>query len=258
MARFLDRATPKYLEYNGVRITGYPFTIAGWLYLYAGGNFPTFLSFATTTEDIDQVWLTLNSSEVARARVDNGGTTGTAQTANAATVNAWNFAIAVFASSTSRTVRLNNGAKDEDTTDLAFPSGMDSTALGIIHETSLLYKTDGYLAEIVLWAAALTDGEQRIARYVPPWRIRPESLAGYWPLRQGHTWDRDVSGNGYHMTPYGSPGWAPHPGHARRYWHDRDLELVMEPPAVVAAAAGLAGDRGILRGMLRGVGRGVR
>jgi hypothetical protein len=80
------------------------------------------------------------------------------------------------------------------------PSGTISTSAEAYHignRGPLDRDFDGRLAEFAVWDVLLADGEVRaLSRGVSPLRIRPQSLAGYWPLYGASSPEPDFTGNG--------------------------------------------------------------
>lgn len=70
----------------------------------------------------------------------------------------------------------------------------------------------GRLADVAVWAAGLTPAEiGALAKGASPLRVRPQSLAAYYPLwGVGSSGDPDLSGNGQHLTEVGTVGIADH------------------------------------------------
>jgi hypothetical protein len=64
----------------------------------------------------------------------------------------------------------------------------------------------GELADIAVWSVALTQNEVvSLYRGVPPNRVRPEVLLGYWPLNDTGSIIKDLSGNSRDMAVVGNP-----------------------------------------------------
>lgn len=85
----------------------------------------------------------------------------------------------------------------------ALPNNTDAVYIGN-QPTSTSNSPDGRIAEVGIWNVVLTANEiASLARGVPPGRIRPENLEGYWPLGHGAT-EPDYSGKGRNGTVTGT------------------------------------------------------
>jgi len=172
----------------------------------------------------------------------NGSRSG--NTANT-TFGVWNHLAGVFGSTTSRFAWLNGVQSTEGTTSQTL-SSIDTLSIGIWRRSSGdLLGFNGRLAEAGLWNVALSDAEiGALSRHVLPWRIRPASLVGYWPLNGLETTEPDYSTNHNPLADTGSTtkgNHAPVPPLSGRFWG--------EFPFIEAAVA-TAIRRPIMRGIV--------
>lgn len=107
-------------------------------------------------------------------------TNGTASTTETYTLNRWQSAAMVTGAVASRYAALNGRVSVEETTSKT-PTGISEFEVGNVSGTILNYS--GLMAEVAVWAAALTPAElQAFHSGVPAAEIRPRSLLLYMPL----------------------------------------------------------------------------
>jgi hypothetical protein len=131
-----------------------------------------------------------------------------ANTSTSYTASTWQHAVAVYASTTSRTSYLNGGGGVESTTSIAFANGVNRLAIGarLAAGTPGTY-LDGRIGEAGLWNVALDlDEIAALAKGLSPLLIRPNSLMFYAPLVRGLTNVRSAT----LLTSNGSPAVADH------------------------------------------------
>lgn len=117
-------------------------------------------------------------------RILTVGTAATAVDTTAGfTANTWTHACGVFTSTTSRTVYINGGNSNTNTTSSS-ATGENRLFMGVLRAASAFSSyLNGHLAEVGVWNAALTADEVRsLATGASPSLIRPESLTVYAPL----------------------------------------------------------------------------
>lgn len=215
MARSFASASSQYLEIDVAVASGFPMTFASWAWL------------ASSTFNNLQYWLTLHDKDVGdqgyRLGKNNStneimaysyaGTGDWAASTATPSADTWFHACAVFGTSTYRAAYLNGGNKGTQT-DASSPTGMDRTSIGRAGDSTPGYYINGRVAEAAIWTAALSDAEVAIlALGWPSNKVRPASLAGYWPLLRN---DNDCFGD-LNMTAYGSPTWADHPPKLKQF-----------------------------------------
>ena len=97
----------------------------------------------------------------------------------------WSHGAAVFTSNTERSVFLNGGNNATNTTNNA-PTNANITRIGIgaqFFNNTTASRTDGKLAEVGIWNAALTADEvASLADGMTCDKVRPQSLVFYAPL----------------------------------------------------------------------------
>jgi hypothetical protein len=123
------------------------------------------------------------------------------------TSGTWHHACGVWVGDSDRRVFLN-GTKQTNATGVSTPTSQDFN-IGRYGGTAPANYYDGDMAEVGLWSAALSDSEvASLAKGFPPSRIRPQSLAQYWPLYGAST---EASLNGSVLTNNGTTKSAAHP-----------------------------------------------
>jgi hypothetical protein len=164
------------LERTSAVVTGYPYTMACWVYDDGTStSFPFLMNCSTsgTTALSTRIPLFL----------DNTGKVGTINdtyTSTTRPTNTWFHACAVEASATSHAAYLNGGGKGTKTTSFTFPSGMNRTTINAWNGGSNV-GIAGNIAHAAIWNVALADAEVlELAGGLIPTRIRPQSIIAYW------------------------------------------------------------------------------
>lgn len=148
----------------------------------------------------------------------------------------WQHCIAVFASTTSRTIYLNGGSSATNSTDIdSTPGSFNQTLIGARDSSSGLGAfLDGRVAEIGVWATDL-DADERaaLAAGVSPLLVRPSLLVAYSPLfgRSGASGGEEGWAGATQFTQVASPGVVNHP----RIIYPRRRSMIFVPAAVSGA-----------------------
>lgn len=177
-----------YFRTGTALITDVPLTMACWFYQTSASNDTLVLHEANTT-DIHRIRAGSGSTVTASSFKD-GPFVGGTSTTGTFSLNVWNHAAGVFASSSSRTAYLNGTAATTETTNVPVPTlvraGVGATYAG----GSPL---SGYLAAVGIWNVALDAAEiAALAKGFSPHLIRRASLVHHMPLIRG---SRDLRGN---------------------------------------------------------------
>lgn len=229
-------------NYNGTApLTALPLTIACW------GRFSATSSqniVFLTTGDSEYHGMSVGYSTAGRiAAISNAGTEGVAQTSTGITTNTWHHCCAVIASATSRTAYIDGGSSGSNSTSAAAASMVNMSIGAYRRPTGEQFgPAAGQIAEVGLWNVALTASEiAALARGIPPYRVRPASLAGYWPLYGLSSPEPDwkpgiLTATRYPMTLVGTP--PQYAGHAPRVVGLRGIG----PPLIEEAAAGSSSE----------------
>jgi hypothetical protein len=185
MARTFD-GTNDQMYRTSATVPAAPLTLAAWFY-YTGpeddyaSHF--ILSTGRTVDQYEYHTLGMSASSpdnILYAASEYRGTSGSSQTSPFSN-DVWYHGAGVFASATSRIVYLNGIAGTEDTTSVTEPAN-EEVRIGRKPRAAVLW-WDGRLAECAVWDVVLTAGEIKcLAAGVSPQHVRPQSLAGYWPL----------------------------------------------------------------------------
>jgi hypothetical protein len=114
-----------------------------------------------------------------------GASNAAAKSTTSFSANTWSHACGVLSSSASRSVYLNAGGVDTETTNLA-TTGLTQTSIGAQRfstSPSGISFMEGQIAEVGIWNAALTAAEiASLADGMTCDKIRPQSLVFYAPL----------------------------------------------------------------------------
>lgn len=183
MSRAFVRASSEDLTIAAAPVTAAPLTLACWFNVLDVTNQHTLVSLVNSGGPTSDYFALVAEGNTAgdpvAARLNStAGNNAVAVTSTGFSASTWRHGAAVFASSASRTAYLNGASPGSDTTSIT-PSGVNALHVG----SRTLNFTDGRIAEVGIWAAALDAGEVlALARGVSPILIRPQSLVGYWPL----------------------------------------------------------------------------
>lgn len=107
-----------------------------------------------------------------------------AQSTTGYAANVWSHVCGVFNSTSSRTVYLNAGNVATNSVSEVSPTAATQLRIGnvLFNGSSILY-TDGSIAEVGIWNAALTAAEiASLAKGMTCDKVRPQSLVFYAPL----------------------------------------------------------------------------
>lgn len=160
----------------------YPFTMNMWFYPVTVAGGVNIIAAMHNTTDNHVFRFALNGTTT-RALFSAFDTT-VANSSTATTYNAsqWNMLTGVGASSTSRTVYLNNGGSATNTTEktLTTPTAW---ILGGSWSSGAAPAFEGYIAEFAVWDAELTTAEiATLYTGVKAHHVRPQNLRIYTPL----------------------------------------------------------------------------
>ena len=195
-----------YLAKTSPTITSTPITFALWFYDLSDRDTGVAVSVGDSSNLNNYHSLTISRSQVwAQSR---GGGSAQKSSVSGVTINQWEHAAGIFASSTSRTVFLNGIAGTTNTTSVS-PTGIDLLRIGAISTSAASpIGFDGYIAEVAIWDIALSVGDiQALAGGASPPLIRPNNLVSYYPLIRDYI---DQFGNN-EVTPNNAVNWTDHP-----------------------------------------------
>lgn len=189
-------------------ITGYPFTIAAWVYPYStNGNLVVSGLFSGNGTASGARAMIFIQNGVARLDVLSTGASTTAKLE----LNKWQHIAGVFSSSTSRTIYLNGANAVSDTTSQTLAT-MDKVAVGGRVSTTWGLFFDGLIAEVGYWNVALSASELlSLSVGAAPESVRPASLRHVFPFTgqdSANDWDLCGTQLGLTNTPAAS---ANHP-----------------------------------------------
>lgn len=211
MARDFD-GTTDYLELTSAVETAAPCTLVAWANVdnLTDGHCLVGLCAKASSNGFF-LYAEGRTSDRVFAYSDQSSTFDSASSASSYTTGTWFHAGAVFASSTSRTAYLNGVAGTTNTTSNT-PSGISHTMIGAAWYTnSLLDDTDGRIAEVGIWNAALTTAEMAmLAKGLSPLFVRPASLVLYAPMLGRADPEPDLVGANV-LTVNGTPSQSAHP-----------------------------------------------
>lgn len=209
--------TNQLAEYAGDAGATLPFSVACWVRPTAVNVVQVAWSFCINTTANQYYYLGLDASGQASIAARNT-TARIGSSSTAMLANTWGHLCGVWAAANDRRVFLNGGGKGTQTNSVTAFTPTRSTAGRISGSTPASY-FGGRIAEIGLWNVALTDMEAAaLGSGVPPSRVRPGNLIGYWRLDGRVTPEPDLSGFAHPLTVTGAtladhaPAGAPYAG----------------------------------------------
>lgn len=178
---FSFNGTSSYIEATSTPVTTFPFTMSCWFNpanVTTGGTLMS-LGVANGTDRFQMVIRGDLAGDFIAISSLVGATAATATTTIGYTANTWHHAIAVCRSITSRSIFLNGGGKNTNTTS-SNPAGINNILLGSRWSTSRGFFFNGRIAEVAIYNAALTDDEViSLSKGFAPYLIRPNNLKFY-------------------------------------------------------------------------------
>jgi hypothetical protein len=199
VAILFDDAASEYLGLGTAPVSAAPCTLAGWLSRDAAAGDFGILGLRDSVGGQNEIWTQIeNSTQLVRAATRTSGPTfGIAVTSAATSLNTWQHACAVFASSTSRTAYLDGGNSGSNTTSNN-PTSLNVVAVGARATPGTYFS--GKLAELAIWDVALTADEvAQLGLGYSPLLVRPGNLVAYWPLYGNNSPETDIVG-GVNLT----------------------------------------------------------
>lgn len=184
MSRLFDDASSQYMEVDSAPVTATPLTMAGWFNTDNAAAEQIIVSIVDASLGNQMFAIHARGSEAGDpvSAFTFGGGYRQALSTTGYTTGVWHHACGVFASPTSRAAYIDGGSKGTNT-DSQTPSGIDRTSIGRLGDSSPGFYMSGYLADIAIWNAALTDAEvASLGEGFSPLLIRPQSLVMYLPL----------------------------------------------------------------------------
>lgn len=240
MARLFDDDLSQYLRHANPVIGGRSVSMACWFYIDAL-IFSEMVSVHDTTDTSGLTGFVLgqrgDGSRGVRFFVQEGGTFKVVESSGSTVqLDTWHHAAATFADSDGNIAVYKDGTDKVTDGSAANPTTMNDTTLGCRNYSGSYEKFhSGGMAEVGIWDAVLTDAEvAALARGVPPWKVRPQSLVAYWPLWGVHDPEIDLSGNGNNLTLYNGPTRADHAPVAiftPKIWTLPEEIVTLSPPA---------------------------
>jgi hypothetical protein len=190
------------LERNSAVITGYPYTIAAWVYDDGTStNFPFLVGCSTSGTTAAGTRLQLYIDDL--GKFSSGVGAVAANSTVARTANTWAHGCGVHASATSHAAFLNGGSKGTNAATQAFPTGMNRTTINAWNGGANV-GIAGNSAHCAIWNVALADAEVlELANGLLPTRIRPQSIISYWACNGRDSGEIDPYGRN-DMTNYSS------------------------------------------------------
>jgi hypothetical protein len=184
MARSFNGTTSRLVSAT-TPVTATPLTLACWANLVNATALHCLVSVSDSAAGVDYFRLDADGSaggDPVRVEARRNTNQGVATSSSGFTANTWFHACGVFTGDTSRAAFVNGANKGTNATS-AIPTGIDRIGIGVLARSSLANFSNGMIAEVGIWNAALTDADvASLAKGASPLMIRPESLVFYAPL----------------------------------------------------------------------------
>jgi hypothetical protein len=186
MARLFNDASSQYLEVAATPLTAHPLTMVAWIRC----DDATLSQAIMTVGDLTATarWQLVaagaaGGDPIQATSVIAGGTSSTSATGTGYTANTWHHVAGVFAAANSRTAYIDGVAGTTETTSRTI-AGVTGITIGTRYNSGTRGTYfSGRIAQAALYNVALDPEEiAALAAGVPPLRIRPTALVGYWPL----------------------------------------------------------------------------
>jgi len=195
MARTFDNNAANYLEVATVPATGTPVSMACWFNTATVNANDTMISLADsgTTNN----WLIMNmrggvAGDPIAVWINAAGSQQITVTTSGVTAGQWHHGLAVFASSTSRTIYLDGGSSATGTTNLT-ATGLDRLSVGRVGDSTPSSEFNGQIAEVALWDVALTAADAlMLSKGYSPLFVKPGNLIAYYPIIGNNSPETDL------------------------------------------------------------------
>lgn len=175
--------TNQYLTTASSPVTAVPLTIACWANLNVVTGSPTLLSVqGSGWENSFILGLRLTDNSLRFFNSGNSVSTSAFQP-TAVVKNSWFHAAGVATSLSSRKVYYNYSNTGTSSTTIQAPTLINKIVIGCDFEPNATFFSNGSLAEIGIWNAALSAGEiASLSKGITCDKVRPQSLVFYAPL----------------------------------------------------------------------------
>lgn len=183
-----------------------PWTVAGWAYSTDGtASNQTPWWAGQPADNVHEFRMTFTTGGKLRFI----GFTFTAESTTSFSANTWHHCMGVVASTTSRTVYLDNAGAATSTD--GFNPTLTHTYLGVMGRSTPILPWVGRLAEWAVWNVALdADSRKALAQGKSPLLVRPENLVFYCPIIGRSSPEPDYIG-GLQLALTGTVAKADHP-----------------------------------------------
>jgi hypothetical protein len=243
MARFFTSASAEYLT-NGMAVRGItPCTMACWFYSVSASAAQCLMSCCTAGSDNQRhgIFLRVSGGVPVALGATSRTTSESSSSGGTWVLNQWQHGCGVFAANAWRQAWLNGVPGNPQATNRAI-SGLNQTNIGRNNSSTTDYM-NGMIAEAAMWVIALSRLDiEALAKGVSPLMIRPEYLAGYWPILGQSTLEPDwapTTRNHLRKNNMALVGTAPFKGHApikgmafnRLFWQARNQPTIELAPS---------------------------
>lgn len=217
MARDFNGSTG-YLVRTNSPITGYPFSMGGWVKFDTAAASQSFLSLDDAGFGTERFVVGHNgggaSVKFRCLAVNSAGSAGIAVGATTVSTGTWYHVMGVFRSTTDRELYVNGVSDATNTTSIAPAFGnivrvrVGATAVTV---SGVIQFWDGPVGECGVWNVTLSVAEiSALARGVNPIRVRPSALVAYVPVHGVSSPENDMVNTGTY-TVNGTAPYAAHP-----------------------------------------------
>jgi len=189
-------------------VNAYPITVALWVNDASAVGFHTMVGICNSAATNARNGVLLNAGKV-RLFINDDSATTVGESSNSIVDNTWNCVVAVFDSSTNRSIYLN-GTKTTATTTHTFGAGANRIGIASLSDNTPSSPLGGSIANVGIWNISFTD-QEAVEFYsgVACNMIRPDALQAWYRLNDS---DGDVDWWGQNnLTATASPTYSQHP-----------------------------------------------
>ena len=173
--------TGNYLASTTCPISSYPYSISAWGRTTTAAVNQVIACIAYGAGSVEYTLLQFSSGNNAAFIVRNTAQ-GTATSSTSNSTNTWHHVLGVATNSTLRAVYLDGVGKGTDATSVTHSANIDNVGIGVLTRSSKASPITGYVAEVGIWSAALTDADAvLLAAGTSPLMVNRANLVAYFP-----------------------------------------------------------------------------
>jgi len=146
-----------YVRNSSAVVSAYPFTMSGWFKTTETSG--TVVGIFDTTTNAFYTAIYVSGDNKATLTIDDDVVAGVIKSTDDVTDGNWHHMVGVFTSTTDRKLYLDGIEVNSDTTSVGFPSGLDTTSIGVFDRSTQSTLMEGQVADVRIYDDALTADE---------------------------------------------------------------------------------------------------